>query len=284
MVLRLHYIAERFSAGEHGERAVRGAPSISCRIFGATGPAPPPPDTTQGAAAGASSETPSRVRIQWVSGSPDYIVHFPTSINECGDRVAAIISSSGNIESFFPEWIEIKNVKTDESERTIQIVGFDLMNKLERYCSKGPSTCPYMDQLKKRVAAANAALAEDRWRPFPCAVGIMKSKPDDPECEPFFETEVEFKNHRLIISRQNRVLLNVRKPTWAYRDRSPGCRATERTEIQSAAFDPKTGIFVVGLEFWAMVEGCDEPLWDFHPIRLPALRKKPARGRDAGAP
>jgi hypothetical protein len=178
----------------------------------------------------------------------------------------------------------IKNVKTDKSEGTIELVGTDLMMKLVSNCQDGPSTCIHMDELNQRVDAANAVLAKDRWRPFPCFIGLKQPDRKEPGCEHFFETKTDFEDARLRVSHRGRLLLDVRKPTWVYRDPSRGCKSTERTELQSEAFDPATGIYVVGLGFWAMVEGCDEPIWDFHPIRLPALRSKPARGRDGGAP
>jgi hypothetical protein len=230
------------------------------------------------------SASPSRVTIDLFSRRPDFFVQFPTSITERGDRIAGIVSLMGNRENSFPEWIVIKNVNTDKVESTIDLMNYDLLRKIYIDCKNGLSTCVHLDEVKQRVAAANAVLAQDQWRQIPCFYGAMQPERDGPECEPFYEVEVEFEDARLRVSHEGRQLINARKPTWIYRDPSPSCKPHAMTAIRSRAFDPATGILVVGLHFWATIEGCDEPLWDLHPVRLPALRSKPARGRDRGAP
>jgi hypothetical protein len=225
------------------------------------------------------------VTIEWVSLSPDYVMQFPTSINNRGDRIAAIISNDDNSESFDLEWILIKKVDTDNFDEAIDLMDLDLALKLGRDCRDGPATCIHMDELNRRVAAANAVLAKDRWRPIPCFYGAMQPQRDEPACDRFTEdVEVEFEDGRLRISDRGRQLINARKPTWVYRDPSPSCNFAAMTAVRSRAFDPQTGILVLGLHFWATVEGCSEPRWDVHPIRLPALRSKVSRDRDGGAP
>jgi hypothetical protein len=224
------------------------------------------------------------VTIEWVSLSPDYIMQFPMSINKHGDKIAAVISNDDNSESFDLEWLLIKKVDTDKIDEAIDLMDLDLALELGRDCRDGPETCIHMDELKRRVAVANAVLAKDQWRRLPCYVGLMQPEHEGPGCEQFSEAEVNFEDGRLRVSHRGRVLINTGKPTWIYRDPAPACKPNAMTRMESEAFDPETGILVVGLHFWATMEGCNEPRWDFHPIRLPALRSKASRNRDGGAP
>ena len=232
------------------------------------------------------SEPPSRLRIDWVDASQTLVVQFPVSITESGDRIAKIVSKNSYDyhHLLFPLWVKIKSVKTDESESMIEVISPDLASKLFDDCLNGPSTCIHMDELKERVAAANAVLEKDRWRPFPCIRTESEKERDEPGCEPLFEMSLKFKGARLLVSRRKRQLINARKPTWAYRDPSRECLSQERTKLQSVAFDPETGLLVIGLQFSSMIEGCDVPFWDFHPIRLPVPRKEPPRDCDGGTP
>jgi len=227
----------------------------------------------------------SHVTTPWISPDSGFVAQFPVSINERRDRIAAIASRMGNFEWFFPQWIIIKDARTDRLVSTIDLVPPDLAFRLLVHCDYTPSTCRHLDEVNQRVDAANTELAKDQWRPFPCFRGMMQPERKEPGCERFFEAEVNFdKTARLRVSHKGRVVLNELKPTWPYRDRSSSCNAAAETDTQSDAFDPETGILVVGLQFWATFEGCSEPLWNFHPVRLPALRGRPALGLDGGAP
>jgi hypothetical protein len=215
-------------------------------------------------------------------------MQFPTSITERGDRIAAMISIDSNRESFELEWLVFKDVGTDKIEGELDLMDLDLSLMLDRDCRNWPEPCIHMNEVHRRVTAANAVLAKDRWRPIPCFYGAMQPQRDEPACDRFTEdVEVEFENGRLRISDRGRQLINARKPTWVYRDPSPSCNFSAMTAVRSRAFDPQTGTLVLGLHFWSTVEGCSEPRWDVHPIRLPALRtlrSKASRDRDGGPP
>ena len=179
-----------------------------------------------------------------------------------------------------PEWLVIKNIRTDKIEQSIELIGWDLYSKLWKKCHHTLSPC--IQEVEQRVEAANAVLAKERWRRLPCFRGSGRPDRIEGGCEQFLELDATFKDPWLIISQRGRVLLKRSIPAWIYRD--PSCKTNAATDIESIALDPQTGILVVGLQFWGMVEGCTVPRWDFHPIRLPMLRSKATQGRDGGAP
>ena len=241
---------------------------------------PPSSATTSGGSPHSDDITsPPRVFINpWVDAL--YLADFPTSISERGDRIAAIVSMEDTGEIYNPEWLVIKNIQTDKIEQSVELIGWDLYFKLWNKCHHTLSPC--IQEVEQRVAAANAVLAKDRWRRLPCFRGSWRLDRIEGGCEQFLELDATFKDPWLIISQRGRVLLKRSIPRWIYRD--PSCKENAATDIESIALDPQTGILVVGLQFWGMVEGCAVPRWDFHPIRLPMLRSKATQGRDGEAP
>jgi hypothetical protein len=211
-------------------------------------------------------------------------MRFPISITERGDRIAAMVSIDGNRESFEREWIVIKKVDKDEVESVIDVMDLDLSLKLDRDCRNWPAPCVHMDEVNRRVAEVNAVLAKGRWRRLPCYSGLMDPDRSEPGCDRIWELDIDFENTRLRVVQRGRLLVDAQKPTWIYRHPRPSCNSAAMTGMESVSFDLETGILVVGLHFWSTVEGCSVPRWDFHPIRVPALRSKPSRDHDGRAP
>jgi hypothetical protein len=75
-------------------------------------------------------------------------------------------------------------------------------------------------------------------------------------------------------------------PSWSPTRHHPACKGTIESYVESVAFDPETGLFIIGLSFEGAEGGgeCRTPLWDFHPIRLPMFRREALQKRDGGAP
>jgi len=253
---------------------------------GPTGGFAAPPVSATGSIAlpPVDNASPPLATIRWIAEDVRYVVDFPTSISERGDRVVAIISVEEAGEIFNPQWLVIKSVHSDKLERVIDVIDWTLADKLMRHCREGPSACIHLHEVQRRVDAANAVLAGDRWRRFPCFLDLGRWRPNRFEagCDRFRGLKVRFQDSQLTVSHQGRNLVSLKQPTWAYRGAS--CKEFMRTDIESASFDPETGIYVVGLYFWATVEGCDVPRWDFHPIRLPMLRSKAIHDLDGGTP
>ena len=103
-----------------------------------------------------------------------------------------------------------------------------------------------------------------------------------PGCERFRDITVRFEDTWLLVSLHGRVLLNQQRHAWAYRGQS--CKKNMETGVESFAFDPETSVFVVGISSSATHEGCDVPIWDIHPIRVPKLEKELLPAPDGGAP
>jgi hypothetical protein len=226
--------------------------------------------------------------IKFVKPVPHFLVYFPTSISERGARVAAIISVDDNCERACDEWLLIKSVNADKVEHMLPLVDMELSAKLGAECPEMESACEPRRELERRVEAANGVLAQDRWRRFPYLTTTRQGDYIDPAVEWFDDVEVEFKDARLRVAYQGRTLISERKPAWAYRGvyRGPSreCMRYGQAAVETVAFDPETGILLLGLKYWAPFEGCAEPRWDFHPIRLPTLRRKAVPGRDGGPP
>jgi hypothetical protein len=215
------------------------------------------------------------------------MVDFPTSISEDGRRIAAIISIEGELEGYFLEWLAIKDLKQDKLEEEIEIIGIGLSFKLGYDCEQDISAC--VPELQGRVDAANALLANDPWRPFPCILIYHSGRPErmGPGCELLAELDVDYKDPQLIISRGGRPVVNRSMPTWSPTYRKPKCKGLIDIYVESVAFDPETGLFVIALKFVGIghTRGeCAEPRWDFHPIRLPMFRREAHRARDGGTP
>jgi hypothetical protein len=243
----------------------------------------PPVSATSPGGSRRPTDTASPPRVTIVASiDAKYIVEFPTSISERGDRIAAIVSVEDNCESRCDEWLIIKDVKKDKIEHAVVLIDAELSSKIGWSCVDAWSTCAHRFEVERRVEAANAVLARDRWRRLPCFNGTWRPDRIEGGCEQFSGLDVRFEDPRLVISHQGRVLLDRRVPSWIYRDSS--CKQAASTDIESFALDPETGILVVGLQFWSQVEGCAVPRWDFHPISMPILRRKAPRDRDGGAP
>jgi hypothetical protein len=166
------------------------------------------------------------------------------SISERGDRVAALVSIEGNCERQCEIWLVIKNVKTDNIVKIIDLIDPELSSKIGWTCPDTWSTCNQKPEVKRRIQAANAVLANDRWRPFPCYFGVWAPERVEAGCEPAFsQFDIDFENARLRIAHQGRVLVNARKPAWPYRDplRSPG-GALVRRALCGASHGFATGI------------------------------------------
>lgn len=209
---------------------------------------------------------------------------FPTSISEHGDRLAALVSIHDNSESYYLQWLVIKKVKTDKIEQIIALVDAEFSSKLATRCRDGLSSCIHKDEVEQRLQAANAVLSRHRWRAFPCyrklrTGGLTRFGSG---CEEFRDLTADYQDTWLLVSHRARVVLNERRPTWAYRGES--CKRYMTTDTESIAYDPETGVFVVGIGFSPGVEGCDTPIWDFHPIRVPMLGRGILLGRDGGVP
>jgi hypothetical protein len=211
-------------------------------------------------------------------------MEFPTSISEHSGRVAALVSVHDNSESWQLQWLVIKKIKTDKTERIIDLIDLELSSKLATSCGTGPSTCIHKDEVEERLQDANAELSKHSWRAFPCyrTLRIDGLSRVEPGCERFRDLRVLFQDPWLLVSLHGRVLLNQRRRAWAYRGQS--CKKYMETSVESFAFDPETGVFVVGISSSASSEGCDVPLWDIHPIRVPKLVKELLPDRDGGAP
>jgi hypothetical protein len=245
---------------------------------------PPPSATIPGNVSQVGTGSEPRVTTHWPDRTPWYLMQFPTSISEQSDRVAALVSVDNNGDIFQPQWLVLKMRKTDKVERIIPLVDLELASKLATSCREGPSSCIYKDEVDQRIRAANALLDRYRWRALPCYRELRTDGETrfGPGCDRFRDLAVLYEDPWLLISLHGRVLLNQRRPTWGYRGQS--CKKYMDTCAESIAFDPETGVFIVGIFFWATIEGCDVPLWDFHPIRVPMLEEKTLPGLDGGAP
>lgn len=219
-----------------------------------------------------------------------YFVEFPTSVSHDGTRIAAMISIESG-DPFTPEWLVIKDLENDEVEETIDLIDPVLSSWLIQHCREDVSPC--VVHVERRVQAANAAVETERWRPFPCfsVRGSERRERMGPGCDILEELRFEYKDPRLIISRGGRPVVTRTLPRWSPKYRKPKCNGiTIDTYVESVAFDPATGLFVISLRFVGP-EGnfeCPTPRWDFHPIRLPMYRREdggapvPAPERDAG--
>lgn len=207
------------------------------------------------------------------SMSDSFPLKFPPSISENGDLVASVVRDDNNMEYFFPVWLRVKNVRTDQTVHLIELLPLELRENLEHHCRHMSPTCPYMHDLEERAAAANAALAHHRWRAFPCYRYLGASGPErlGAGCEHFQDLEVSFEDPRLRIVLEGRVLLDASPPSWAYRN--PRCYDVVNTQVGPMAYDPETGILLLWTTFLASSEGCSSPPWEFHPLRLPLVRK-----------
>src|SRR5262249_4286206 len=86
---------------------------------------PPPPVDMNGE---------PRVTTFWPDGEPRYLMVFPTSISERGERIAALVSVMDNSEAWYLQWLFIKNVKTDKLDQDIELIDMDLSSKLATNC------------------------------------------------------------------------------------------------------------------------------------------------------
>ena len=255
-----------------------------------TSPRTTPPDATSIAASGrihapaASSDTTSPPRVTIDRSNADYFVQFPTSISEHGDRVAAIISIDGEGEAYYPEWLVIKDISTNKSAPKIDLISPDLSSKLEFSCRNNLSMC--IAEVEASIDVANDMLARHQWRRFPCFLTPGSSRPErtEPGCEYFSELDFEFDDPRLLVSHRGRHILTRAMPAWSP-TQNPSCKREIDSYVESVAFDPATGVLVVGLRFVGTEGGgCPAPAWDYHPIRLPMLRGQATHDRDGGAP
>jgi hypothetical protein len=224
------------------------------------------------------------VTIDWNNAL--YLVAFPTSISEDSDRIASIISIDDEGEEFFLEWLVIKDLKNDEVQQKIDLIDPDLSLKLGSKCRQSLAAC--IPDVEQRVQAANALLAKDKWRPFPCISSRSWPRPErtGPGCEVLSELRIEFQDPDLIISRGEHRIVTRTMPTWSKTHRHPSCKGSIDSYVESVAFDPETGLFVITLRFVGAEGGgeCRTPVWDFHPIRLPMFRREALQKRDGGAP
>jgi hypothetical protein len=242
--------------------------------------APPSAAVPIGSARSATTGAPPRLSVvpavdAW------YLIEFPTSISERGNRIAALVSADDNCTLLCDQQLIIKDVKSDRIEQVIDIIDAELSSKIGWTCPADWSTCIQRQEVERRINAANAVLAQDTWRRLPCYRGGFRPDRIETGCEKFLQLDVRFQDPRLIVSWRGRVLFSRSVPTWIYRDAS--CKSAANTDIESYALDPKTGTLVVGLQFWATFEGCSVPRWDVHAIQLPALRRE-AQDHDGGAP
>jgi hypothetical protein len=214
-----------------------------------------------------------------------YLIEIPTSISEDGLRIAAMTSIDAAVDSYYPQWLVVKDLNTEEIRQTFDLIDPDLSLKLVSpyHCRNNLSAC--IPEILQRVQAANAMLAKDQWRPFPC----ISSRPErmGPGCELLSELHFELQGPRLIISRGERRIVTRFMPQWSPAYHKPGCKGLIDIHLESVAFDPETGLFVISLGFVSIGEGggeCAAPRWDFHPIRLPMFRREALQKRDGGAP
>ena len=199
-----------------------------------------------------------------------------------------MISIDGELEGYFPESILIKNTEDEAVRQEMALIDSEMSVKLgsPHHCLENQSVC--IPDVERLVDAANAVLAQDRWRPFPC-IDNHSSRPDrmDPGCEILEELRFEYKDPRLIISRDGRPVVTRTLARWSPKYRKPKCKGvTIDTYVASVAFDPGTGLFVISLRFVGP-EGnfeCPTPRWDFHPIRLPMFRRAAQQRDDGGTP
>jgi hypothetical protein len=260
-------------------------PGASVTASGPTGIiAPPPSATVTSASPAIHTVSQSRATVDW--NNAFHFVIFPTSITEKGDRIAAIVSIDGEGEEFFPEWLVIKELKTDKVEQKIDLIAPSLSWKFRTKCRDSLSPC--VPDVLQHVQAANAVLDNDRWRPFPCISVLEWERPErmGPGCEVLSELTIEFQDPQLIISRRGRPLVARSMPAWSPAYHHPACKGTIDSRVESVALDPETGLFIIGLSFVG-AEGdmeCATPIWDFHPIRLPMFRLEAFKKRDRGAP
>lgn len=213
-----------------------------------------------------------------------YLLKFPTSISADGTLIAGIVSGEDMGESFHPLWLRIKKVSIDRTVRLIDLNGDDTIRKLEVDCHGRLLGCVYVRELEEIAEAANAVLAENRWRVFPCYRDLGPTGPERLEagCEKFRDVEVNYEKHHLRVTYHGHTLVNKSRPSWAYQGRL--CKDSWEAVGMPMAFDPETGLLVVWIRAFAGSEVCDVPPDDFHAIRVPALRGEPLPDQDGGAP
>jgi hypothetical protein len=108
-----------------------------------------------------------------------------------------------------------------------------------------------------------------------------------PGCEALAQLRFEFQDPRLVVSRDGHPTVTRTLPSWSPTYGKPRCKGLVDTYVESVAFDPDSGLFVIALSFVGIGHGggdCAEPRGDFHPIRLPMFRREALQGRDAGVP
>lgn len=236
-------------------------------------PAPAPPST-------AATNAPPHVdpgtepRVTVDPTDTGYPLKFPPSISEHGDLVASTVGADSASDQLVPVWLRIKKVSTDRTLHLIELLPWEpLKRNLANHCQPMNPTCPYLHDLEERATAVNAVLAHHRWRVFPCYRDIDASGPDrfGAGCENFQDLEVTFADPRLRIVLEGRVLLDTSRPSWAYRD--PRGSVGMITEVGPMAYDPETGLLLLWTTFVASAGGANRPVWEFHPLHLPLVRK-----------
>lgn len=245
------------------------------------------PPSVAGVSSPSAAEAPVLSRVTVDRNNGEYLIDFPTSISPDGRRIAAMVSVDGQLESYFPEWLAIKDLEADRTEQVLDVIDPALSGRLNSTENCVGNLAPCIAEAQRMAEAVNAVLAQDRWHPFPCIYINHSSRPDrmDPGCELLEELRFEYKDPRLIISREGRPVVTRMLPSWSPKYRKPKCTGvTIDTYVESVAFDPGTGLFVISLRFVGP-EGnfeCPTPRWDFHPIRLPMFRRGAGR-EDGGA-